>query len=90
MTTIFLILIYFPESEILYIPRPATNSMPIHMDNVHCSVGELTLLDCSYGRNTINNRHLEDVGMKCGNCKLIYVTSQFQVHKVLKVWGMED
>ena len=47
--------------------------MPINMDNVHCSVGELNLLDCSYDTNTTHNTHLQDVGIKCRKCKLLHV-----------------
>ena len=53
-----------------YTPRPATNSKPIYMNNVHCSGQERTLLDCSYSRNLSLNEHHKDVGLQCRKCKL--------------------
>ena len=45
--------------------------MHIYMKNVHCSGGELTLLDCSYKRNLSTNDHSKDLGIKCKKGKLI-------------------
>ena len=62
-------------SETDYSPRPATNSMPIYMNHVQCSENVLSLLDCSYSRNTSNSAHSNDVGVKCKKCKLVLVTN---------------
>ena len=58
-------------SETDYSPRPATNSMPIYINHVQCSENVLSLLDCSYSRNTSNSAHSNDVGVKCKKCKLM-------------------
>ena len=61
--------------------------MPIHMDSVHCSGGELNLLGCSYDRNTTNSTHSEDVGVKCRKCKLLLHISLFPITVYAKCKG---
>ena len=38
---------------------------PIFLDNVECSGNESRLLSCSYGINTTDHTHNEDVGVRC-------------------------
>ena len=68
-----------------YTPRPATNSKPIYMNNVHCSGQELTLLDCSYSRNLSINEHHKDVGVQCRKCKLRILLQDDVGMAVLKI-----
>ena len=49
--------------------RSATNSMPVYMQHVKCSGGELSLLGCSFGRNLTHIDHSRDVAVKCKKCK---------------------
>ena len=55
--------------DVFNITRPVTNSMPVFMENVHCSDDELNLLDCSYSRNLSRKEHFKDVGIICKKCK---------------------
>ena len=70
------------STEIDYSARPATNSMPIFMENVQCSGRELSFLDCSYNRDASNNQHSRDVGVQCKMCKSF--TLHIQQHVGIK------
>ena len=45
---------------------------PIHLDGVTCTGSESRLLDCSYGTDTSEDSHSEDVGVRClpGKCSM--------------------
>ena len=62
------------------LPRSATNSMPMHMNLVQCSNEDLTLLDCSYSKET-NIDHSKDLRIQCreGKLHILFVVERRQV-----------
>ena len=50
--------------------RPATNSMPVYIEDVRCTGRELSLLECGFKINLTHSYHFGDVGIKCKMCKL--------------------
>ena len=41
---------------------------PIFMDDVTCTGSESQLIDCIYDRNTTEDTHAEDAGVRCQPC----------------------
>ena len=46
------------------------NSSSLHMNNVHCSGTEVTLIDCSYKKTYNNTDHYNVVVVKCNGKSL--------------------
>ena len=65
-------------------PRTAPKSMPMHINNVHCTGEEINLLDCSYSRNHTDADRSKDFEIQCRKGRLL------QAHSIMYRLMIDD